>query len=89
MSCCCCRLHESTCALEQSVVDQLGAPLRAFSCCSGLNFTAYDQRHGSWRNYFVGIVGHVAAHEEDVLWPNQARWMLVVCDSTCPPCQLN
>lgn len=26
---------------------------------------------GPWRNFFVGLVGGVAPHEDDILWPNQ------------------
>ena len=38
----------------------------------GLTFGALaDARAGAWTNYFVGLVGEVAADEEDILWPNQ------------------
>ena len=42
-----------------------------FASVSGLAFGEPDARHGPWRSYFVGVVGGVAADEDDVLWPNQ------------------
>lgn len=59
--------------MEPAVAGQLSEALPAFASVEGLSFTGCDRRHGDWRNYFVGIVGHVAVQEEDVLWPNQVQ----------------
>ena len=57
--------------MDEALVEQLTEPLHCFATTENLAFTDSDRRHGSWRNYFVGVVGAVAADENDVLWPNQ------------------
>ena len=64
-------MHESTCPVDDAVVEQLTEPLHCLATVDGLAFSDSDRRSGPWRNYFVGIVGAVAADENDVLWPNQ------------------
>ena len=52
----------------------LGAPLTPLCAVAGLAFERHaDAVSGPWRNYFIGLLGDVAADEVDVLWPNQAR----------------
>ena len=52
----------------------LGAPLAPLCAVAGLAFERHaDAVSGPWRNFFVGLLGDVAADEADVLWPNQAR----------------
>ena len=65
------RVHESTCPVNDAMVEQLTEPLHCFATVEGLAFSDSDRRTGPWRNYFVGVVGAVAADENDVLWPNQ------------------
>ena len=67
------RVHESTCPVDEAMVEQLTEPLHCFATVEGLAFSESDRRSGPWRNFFVGIVGAVAADENDVLWPNQVR----------------
>ena len=67
-----CSLYESICPLDSAVVEQLRTPLEPLLEVEGLNFNRCDAQHGAWRNYFMGVVGSIAAAEEDVLWPNQA-----------------
>lgn len=59
--------------MEPSVASQLSEPLQAFARLDGLHFGGCDRRHGDWRNYFVGIVGDMGPHEEDIMWPNQVQ----------------
>ncbi|BDA43677.1 hypothetical protein COCOBI_04-6910 [Coccomyxa sp. Obi] len=66
------RLHESTFPLSPDLVDQLESDLQPFCAVAGLSFQECDERHGPWRNYYVGVVGDVDSEEDDVLWPNQA-----------------
>ena len=68
-----CSLYESICPLDSAVVEQLRTPLEPLLEVEGLHFNQSDAQHGAWRNYFMGVIGSVAAAEEDVLWPNQAR----------------
>ena len=75
-----CRLHESTFPLSDELVDELETELEPFCAVAGLRFQECDQRYGSWRNYYIGIVGDVDAEEQDVLWPNQ------VGHCNCWPC---
>jgi hypothetical protein len=65
------RLFESVTPLLPSVVGRLSADISPFCSAAGLAFSAADEAAGPWRNYFVGLVGGVAAEEEDILWPNQ------------------
>ena len=68
-----CRLFESVTPLLPDVVGRLSADIAPFCSVAGLRFGAADAEGGPWRNYFVGLVGAVAADEDDILWPNQAR----------------
>ncbi len=65
------RVHESTCPVDDALVERLTEPLHCLATVEGLAFSDSDRRSGPWRNYFVGVVGAVAADENDVLWPNQ------------------
>lgn len=63
--------------LLPDVAGQLGADLSPFCAVQGLRFEAgADAAAGPWRNFFVGLVGCVAPHEDDILWPNQACGLL-------------
>jgi len=69
-----CRLYESIHPLEEQLVAQLDAPLSPLCAVAGLAFERNaDAVSGPWRNFFIGLLGDVAAAEEDVLWPNQVR----------------
>ena len=76
-SCFCCRLFEAVTPLLADLVGRLSADIAPFcSVPAGMRFTAggaggADEAGGAWRNFFVGLVGNVAAHEDDILWPNQ------------------
>ena len=75
--CLCCRLFEAVTPLLPDLVGRLSADIAPFcSVPAGMRFTAggpggADEAGGAWRNFFVGLVGNVAAHEDDILWPNQ------------------
>lgn len=60
--------------LLPDVVGRLSADITPFCAVEGLSFRGLaDSAEGPWRNFFVGLVGSVAAHEDDILWPNQVR----------------
>ena len=72
------RLFEAVTPLLPDLVGRLSADIAPFcSVPAGMRFTAgggaggADEAGGAWRNFFVGLVGNVAAHEDDILWPNQ------------------
>ncbi|KAK9824978.1 hypothetical protein WJX81_002512 [Elliptochloris bilobata] len=66
------RLYESIHPLEDDLVAALDTPLTPLCAVAGLAFERNaDAVSGAWRNYFIGLLGDVAAAEEDVLWPNQ------------------
>ena len=73
------RLYESIHPLEEQLVARLDAPLSPLCAVAGLAFDRNaDAVSGPWRNFFIGLLGDVAAAEEDVLWPNQVRARLLV-----------
>ena len=58
--------------LQTEVVDALSVDLTPFHSAEGMAFGGLaDLRFGAWSNFFVGLVGDVAADEADILWPNQ------------------
>jgi len=67
------RLFESVVPLQDDVVAELTVALEPMCTTSGLQFgvLADARAAGGWANFFVGLVGDVAADEEDILWPNQ------------------
>jgi hypothetical protein len=65
------KLFESVSPLLPDLVGRLSADIAPFCSVSGLKFVPADAAAGPWRNYFVGLVGAVAADEDDILWPNQ------------------
>ena len=73
----CFRLFESVTPLLPDLVGRLSGDIAPFcSVPKGMRFTAggaggADEAGGAWRNFFEGLVGNVAAHEDDILWPNQ------------------
>lgn len=76
------RLFESVAPLLPDLVGRLSADIAPFCATEGgLRFGAPDVGEpggGPWRNYFVGLVGAVAADEDDVLWPNQVGGAVLV-----------
>ncbi len=82
----CCRLHESTFPLSQDLVDELESDLQPFCAVVGLQFQECDERHGPWRNYYVGVVGDVGSEEDDVLWPNRASMQASALPAWHPKC---
>ena len=58
--------------LLPDLVGRLSSDIAPFCSVTGMAFGGADEAAGAWRNYFVGVVGGVAADEEDILWPNQA-----------------
>lgn len=54
-------------------MGRLSADIAPFCSVAGMSFSAgaADAAGGGWRNYFIGLVGSVAADEDDILWPNQ------------------
>ncbi|PRW33168.1 hypothetical protein C2E21_7814 [Chlorella sorokiniana] len=65
------KLFESVSPLLPDLIGRLSADIAPFCSVSGLKFVPADAAAGPWRNYFVGLVGAVAADEDDILWPNQ------------------
>lgn len=65
------KMFESVSPLLPDLLGRLSADIAPFCSVSGLKFAAADAAAGPWRNYFVGLVGSVAADEDDILWPNQ------------------
>ncbi|KAI7842535.1 hypothetical protein COHA_003772 [Chlorella ohadii] len=65
------KLFESVSPLLPDLVGRLSADIAPFCSVSGLKFGPADAAAGPWRNFFVGLVGAVAADEDDILWPNQ------------------
>ena len=68
------------------LVDELECDLQPFCAVAGLRFQECDERHGPWRNYYVGVVGDVDSDEDDVLWPNQASMQASAPAGCCPKC---
>ncbi len=68
-----CRLFETVSPLLPDLVGRLSADIAPFCSVAGMSFSAgaADAAGGGWRNYFIGLVGSVAADEDDILWPNQ------------------
>lgn len=71
------RLFESVAPLLPDLVGRLSADIAPFCSVGGLRFITPDEAGGPWRNYFVGLVGSVAADEDDILWPNQVHTVTV------------
>lgn len=84
------RLFESVTPLLPDVVGRLSADIAPFCSVGGLRFGAGDAGSGPWRNFFVGLVGAVAADEDDILWPNQVQLLLHAAGKAaaphCPAC---
>ena len=60
--------------LDHETVAALSLPLQPFVSATGLDYTkSCDSCHGSWHNFFVGVVGGVASEDHEVLWPNRVR----------------
>lgn len=72
------RLFETVSPLLPDLVGRLSADIAPFCSVAGMAFSegAADAAGGGWRNYFVGLVGSVAADEDDILWPNQVMLVL-------------
>ena len=73
-----CRLYECAAPLlppgDSDSADAAAAAADAEPICrvpAGLRFVDADAAAGPWRNFFVGLVGGVAAAEDEALWPNQ------------------
>ncbi|KAL4421129.1 hypothetical protein ABPG77_001524 [Micractinium sp. CCAP 211/92] len=67
------KLFETVSPLLPDLVGRLSADIAPFCSVAGMSFSAgaADAAGGGWRNYFIGLVGSVAADEDDILWPNQ------------------
>lgn len=42
---------------------------------NSMTFSKPHFSHGPWKGYLVGVVGDVAAHEDDALWPNRVCFL--------------
>lgn len=66
------RLFESVVPLQEEVMKKMSLDLTPFATTSGLQFDSFaDVVDGSWRNFFIGLIGDVAVEEHEILWPNQ------------------
>lgn len=79
-------MFESVSPLLPDLLGRLSADIAPFCSVSGLKFAAADAAAGPWRNYFVGLVGSVAADEDDILWPNQVGSSLLPHQCCLPFC---
>lgn len=77
----CCRLYETVHTLYPEVLDHIKDTVEPF-CITDKNSMTFSKpqfSHGPWKGYLVGVVGDVAAHEDDALWPNRVCYMLSSC----------
>ena len=77
----CCRLYETVHTLYPEVLDHISDTVEPF-CITDKNSMTFSNpqfSHGPWKGYLVGVVGDVAAHEDDALWPNRVCYMLPSC----------
>ena len=70
------RLYETVHTLYPDILDHIAAPAEPFCVTekNGLSFSDPQFSHGPWKGYLVGVVGDVAAKEEDTLWPNRVHF---------------
>ncbi len=74
----CCRLYETVHTLYPEVLDHISDTVEPF-CITDKNSMTFSKpqfSHGPWKGYLVGVVGDVAAHEDDALWPNRVCSLL-------------
>lgn len=67
------RLYETVHTLYPEVLDHIKDTVEPF-CITDKNSMTFSKpqfSHGPWKGYLVGVVGDVAAHEDDALWPNR------------------
>ncbi|KAA6417239.1 MAG: hypothetical protein FRX49_12802 [Trebouxia sp. A1-2] len=67
------RLYETVHTLYPEVLDHISDMVEPF-CITDKNSMTFSKphfSHGPWKGYLVGVVGDVAAHEDDALWPNR------------------
>lgn len=67
----CCRLYETVHSLQPEVLEHIPQAVQPFCLAEGMTFGKPQFSHGSWKGYLVGVVGDVAAEEDNVLWPNR------------------
>ncbi|DBA85740.1 TPA: hypothetical protein ACH3X1_005305 [Trebouxia sp. C0004] len=69
------RLYETVHTLYPEMLDHISDTVEPF-CITDKNSMTFSKpqfSHGPWKGYLVGVVGDVAAHEDDALWPNRVR----------------
>jgi hypothetical protein len=57
--------------MDDDLFRALSVPLEPVAVVDDMSFSNHDEKSGPWRNYLVGVVGSVAAEEEEILWPNR------------------
>jgi len=68
------KLFESVVPIQTEIMDRISVDLTPFYSVTGMDFGSQaDLCFGPWVNYFVGLVGDVAADDADILWPNQLQ----------------
>ena len=75
------RLYESILPLDDDIAANLAQPLDVFCVAEDMSFSGCDDMRGAWRNYCIGVVGHVANEEHEILWPNQVPTHQTVTNS--------
>lgn len=65
------RLYETVHTLQPEVLEYISQTVQPFCTLDGLKFSKPKFSHGPWKAYLVGVVGDVAAEEDNVLWPNR------------------
>lgn len=71
LQCAECRLYETVHSLQPEVLQHIPEAVEPFCLAEGMTFGKPQISHGPWKGYLVGVVGNVAAEEDDVLWPNR------------------
>lgn len=68
-------------SLQPEVLEHIPEAVQPFCLAEGMTFVKPQFSHGAWKGYLVGVVGDVAAEEDNVLWPNRVciQYLRVIC----------
>ena len=64
-------MYETVHCLQPEVLEHVPQTVQPFCLVEGMTFGKPQFSHGPWKGYLVGVVGDVAAEEDNVLWPNR------------------
>lgn len=73
-------MYETVHCLQAEVLEHIPQTVQPFCLAEGMTFGKPQFSHGSWKGYLVGVVGDVAAEEDNVLWPNRVC-ITLTCDT--------